>query len=50
MKITLGIDVAKDKLDVALYQNEQYQLGQFSNDAAGFAKLHKWLIKKQAQT
>lgn len=50
MKSILGIDVAKDKLDVALYRNKQYQLGQFSNDAAGFAKLHKWLTKKQAQT
>jgi len=46
---TLGIDISKDKLDVALYQEEDNQLGLFSNDEAGFAKLHKWLKKKQAQ-
>ena len=48
-RTTLGIDISKEKMDVALYQGESYQLGQFSNDEAGFAKLQKWLKKKEGQ-
>jgi len=46
---TVGIDISKDKLDVALYQAGSNQLGLFSNDEAGYSKLHKWLKKKKAQ-
>lgn len=43
----LGIDVSKDKFDVALMVDEnQPKLKQkvFSNDAAGFERLLNWLI------
>lgn len=50
MTTTLGIDIAKDTFDVALYQDGQYQLGQFSNDPAGHRRLFKWLKKQQAGT
>lgn len=45
---TLGIDISKATFDVALYQDDQYQLGYFSNDPVGFKKLSKWLTKRQA--
>lgn len=45
----LGIDVSKDKLDVALYEGKQgLGSGQFANTAAGFKKLSKWLKNKGA--
>lgn len=47
--ITLGIDVSKDKLDVALYQAEKYQQAIFSNDKEGFRRLAKWLKKHKAK-
>ena len=47
--ITLGIDIAKDKLDVALYQNEQYQPALFTNDKDGFRRLAKWLKKHKSK-
>jgi transposase len=46
--VTLGIDISKATFDVALYRNDSYQLGHFSNDAAGFKKLIKWLKKRGA--
>lgn len=43
----LGIDIAKSKFDVALFQEKQHLAsGQFSNDAAGFRKLSQWLKNK----
>jgi transposase len=43
---TIGIDIAKATFDIALFQNNSYQLGHFSNDSAGFNKLAKWLTKR----
>lgn len=42
----LGIDVAKEKFDVCLLQDDQRWSGTFSNDAAGFAKLDMWLANR----
>lgn len=47
--ITLGIDISKDKLDVALYQDDSYQLATFSNDKDGCRRLTKWLKKHKAK-
>jgi transposase len=46
---TIGIDMAKDKFDVALYRDEQYQVALFANTAEGHRQLLKWLKKRQAQ-
>ena len=43
--VTLGIDISKATIDIALYQNERYQMGCFSNDTTGFRKLLTWLKK-----
>jgi transposase len=48
--ITLGIDISKATFDVALYQDDTYQLGHFSNDQAGFKKLLNWLKKRNVST
>lgn len=43
----LGIDVAKEKIDVALFNDKQFiASGQFSNTPTGFKKLSKWLKHK----
>jgi len=43
----LGIDVAKAKVDVALFDGKTLiATGQFNNNAAGFKKLDKWLKHK----
>lgn len=45
----LGIDVSKDKVDVALFDGKQsLGSGQFANTKAGFKKLNKWLRNKEA--
>lgn len=45
----LGIDVSKDKEDVALFDGKQaLGTGQFANTKAGFKKLNKWLSNKGA--
>ena len=45
----LGIDIAKDKFDVALYKGKELiATGQFDNTLAGFKKLSKWLRNKAA--
>ena len=45
----LGIDVSKDKVDVALFDRKQGMgTGQFANTKAGFKKLNKWLNNKGA--
>lgn len=46
---TLGIDIAKDTFEVALYQDEQYQLGMFDNTPDGHRQLLKWLKKRDAR-
>jgi transposase len=48
--LTLGIDISKDKFDVALLAAEQYQLGTFDNSKKGYRSLAKWLKKRQAQS
>ena len=45
----LGIDVSKEKVDVALFQDKQFiGSGQFANTQAGFKKLSTWLKNKGA--
>ncbi len=45
----LGIDIAKDKFDVALYKGKKLvATGKFANTPAGFKKLSKWLKNKAA--
>ena len=45
----IGVDVSKDKVDVALFEGKQaLGSGQFANTAAGFKKLSKWLRNKGA--
>ncbi|MCA9982078.1 MAG: IS110 family transposase [Anaerolineales bacterium] len=47
--LSLGIDVAKDSLEVALYDQKQYTHGSFRNDKDGCRNLLKWLKKRKAQ-
>ena len=49
LSITLGIDISKDKLDVALYQADRYRGASFSNDKDGHRRLSKWLKKHKAK-
>jgi len=44
----LGIDIAKEKFDVALTVNEQLSEGRFDNNEQGFDKLLRWLKKQRA--
>lgn len=46
--LTLGIDVAKASLEVALYDQTKYQHASFSNDKDGGRRLAKWLKKHKA--
>jgi len=41
----VGVDVAKDKFDIAYSLNNQYQHKCFSNDKKGRSEFIKWLIK-----
>lgn len=50
LSLSLGIDVAKDKLDVALMRDGKYQPAIFSNDQDGLRRLIKWLKKRKAQS
>ena len=43
----LGIDVSKNKFDVALLRDNEYVLATFDNDSVGFVKLRKWLKKRK---
>ncbi len=45
LPVTLGIDISKDKLDVALYRDDHYREACFSNDKDGYRRLSKWLKK-----
>jgi len=50
MMMILGIDVAKDKVEVALFNDKQFiASGEFTNTAAGFKKLSQWLTNKEAK-
>lgn len=46
---TVGIDISKDTLDVAIYQDGAYRLAVFSNDKDGFRRFAKWLKKHKAK-
>ncbi len=46
-KTTLGIDVAKLKLDVALLTEQQIRTKQFENSPQGFKLLQAWLLALQ---
>lgn len=42
-QVVLGIDVSKDKLDVALLDGEKLRHRQVSNDPTGYARLLTWI-------
>jgi len=51
MKHILGIDISKDKIDVALSaDNEAFIEAEFTNNSSGYKKLRKWLKKHKAKT
>jgi len=45
----VGVDVAKDKFDVALEINNKYHQDCFSNDSKGYRAFSKWLGKYTSQ-
>lgn len=48
-KITLGIDIAKKKFDVAiLFENDKVKTKQFENKQSGFVELLAWLKRHNA--
>ena len=47
--ITLGIDVSKLELSVALLKEKKLMKAKFSNDNSGFKKLNQWLSKNKAK-
>jgi len=46
MKITLGVDIAKDKFDCCLLAEQMEKPGQFANTPRGFKQLLRWLAKE----
>lgn len=48
MAAILGIDVAKNKFDVALYRNGKYKTKSFENKLLGFEALASWLTQHDA--
>jgi transposase len=44
----VGIDVSKQKLDVALLMNEHYRYATFDNNRSGFKAMLKWLNQQRA--
>lgn len=46
---TLGIDISKDKLDVALYQEDAFRTATFANERDGYRRLANWLKKQKAK-
>lgn len=48
-QVHLGIDVSKERFDVALLGGQQTGRGQFSNNPRGFGKLRRWLQKRQEE-
>jgi len=49
LSLTLGIDVSKDKLDIALFQEGEYRLATFANNRDGYRRIAKWLKKQKAK-
>ncbi len=47
--ITLGIDISKDKFDVALFGDDSYKTAAFENNKQGQRRLLNWLKKRKAQ-
>ncbi len=45
MKLSIGIDVSKAKLDVSFYDGEKYNLYVYKNDKSDISKLHKDISK-----
>jgi transposase len=45
----LGIDVSKEKFDVALLVGEKYRHKRFSNNPEGFKKLGQWLAEYKVE-
>jgi transposase len=45
----VGVDVAKDKFDVALEVNNKYRQECFSNNTKGYRAFSKWLKKFTSQ-
>lgn len=50
MTAILGIDVAKNKFDVALYKNAKYKTRSFENKPQGFEALTDWLKKHEVSS
>lgn len=48
--ITLGIDISKDKFDVALFDDDRYQTATFENNHKGHRSLASWLKKRKAKS
>ena len=46
---SVGIDISKAKLDVALYQDDTYQQATFTNNRDGHRRLARWLKKYKAK-
>jgi transposase len=46
MKMTLGVDIAKDKFDCCLLFEQKEKRAQFPNTARGFKQLMRWLVKE----
>ena len=49
-QVTLGIDVSRDKLDVALLRVEKVRFHQFANSTSGYALLVEWLRSSGTQS
>jgi transposase len=47
--ITLGVDISKQKFDVALFNNEKLKHKTFKNETHGFEQLLEWLNKQGAR-
>lgn len=47
---TLGIDIAKDTVDVTLLGGPQRYQGHFTNDVEGFQKLSRWLKHRDVES
>ncbi|MFO7697072.1 MAG: IS110 family transposase [Anaerolineae bacterium] len=48
-QVTLGIDVSKDTVDVALLEGDNARFHQVPNSPAGYAQLGKWLHRAQGK-
>jgi len=45
MKVSIGIDVSMDTLDVAIYDGKSFKVGRYENSEAGFVAIEKELIR-----